>query len=92
MTKPLTRAEKAYFGKVAEGGCLVCQRPAEIHHILASKARRWRRDNSMVVPLCESCHRGRYGVHGLGSEAAFKDHYGIDLIEEARKLWVLYGE
>ena len=70
-------AEKRHYSRVAEYGCVVCQRPAELHHVLRMAGKVTRRDPRYVVPLCDEHHRGRYGVHGLGSEEAFEIHHGL---------------
>jgi len=58
--KPATKAESEYMGRVAELGCLICSRPANVHHVhghaFGSKSN-WR-----VVPLCpEHHHMGAFG-------------------------------
>jgi len=55
-----------------------CGRPGEcIHHILPSSSRNhWR-----VVRLSHACHNGeKWSVHGLGSEAKFKERHSVDLV------------
>jgi len=64
-----TKAEKAYMGRVAAIGCLICRElgyddsPAEIHHLFQA------RSNWNICPLCSSHHRGPRGFHGLGQRA-----------------------
>lgn len=75
-----TRAEKAHMARVAEKGCLVCQRPASIHHDKI----RGKRDHMNVVPLCRFHHQDqKHGWHGFGSNKAFENRYGIDIRQEA---------
>ena len=81
-------AEKRHYTRVAEYGCIVCQAPAELHHVLRADGKETRRDPRFVVPVCPDHHRGRYGIHGLGSEAAFDDMYGVDLAQQARLFWM----
>ena len=64
--KPPTKTEREYYQRVVELGCLLCGRPAEIHHV---KSLRYgtgiglRADNRLVIPLCPDHHRnGGYGV------------------------------
>jgi hypothetical protein len=46
-----------------------------------------RRDHRYTAPLCQEHHQGKMGVHGLGSEAKFKEVYGVDLAEWAEREW-----
>jgi hypothetical protein len=48
-----------------------------------------RRDHRFVAPLCLDHHTGSAGVHGLGSEAAFEDYYGIDIIAWSVRQWAI---
>ena len=53
MKKAATKAEKAHMGRVAELGCIICRRPAEIHHLPGRPLRNhWR-----CIPLCPDHHR-----------------------------------
>ena len=72
-----TKAEKAYFGKLAGFGCILCYRlgygegtPAEIHHV----RRGGKRSSAPVIPLCPEHHRGNSGIHGLGRRAWERAH------------------
>jgi hypothetical protein len=72
-------AEQRHWLRLKKMGCLGCLNPVvECHHSLTAKAKRCRRDHRFVVPLCENCHRGRYGVHGT-TEQQFSERIGIDL-------------
>jgi len=89
-----TLAEKKHMGKVAELGCVVCRRmghegtPAELHHP-RRLAGGWGRSSHMtVIPLCPEHHRGKTGVHGLGTKG-FPDHWGFtedELLADTKKL------
>ena len=81
-----TAAEKRHMGRVAAMGCLVCRSPASVHHIMHAPGKATRRDHRWIVPLCRAHHQDRWGVHGLGSERAFQEHYGIDLLAEAQRI------
>ena len=70
-----TLKEKKHMNAVAELGCAVCRRmgyagtPAELHHP-RRLAGGWGRSSHMsVIPLCPEHHRGKTGVHGLGTKA-----------------------
>ena len=71
------------IGKVSELGCIVCKRlgyegtPAEIHHKRAGRGIGNRAGNDQIIPLCPEHHRGKTGLHGLGTKG-FVKHYGYD--------------
>lgn len=54
---------KQYLKIVASWGCLICQRPAEVHHIRDGMGAAQRNDDFNILPLCEIHHRiGGRGV------------------------------
>jgi hypothetical protein len=89
----VTKDEKQHLSRVAELGCIVCKRlgfngtPAEIHHLRAGQG--WGRSSHYhAIPLCFEHHRGKTGVHGLGTKG-FPKHYGFteeELLEEVLEL------
>jgi len=89
-----TIAEKKHMNRVAELGCMVCRRmgyegtPSELHHP-RRLAGGWGRSSNMdVISLCPEHHRGKTGVHGLGTKG-FVKVYGFDesdLLDDAKKL------
>lgn len=78
----MTKDERKYLSQVAELGCAVCRRigyegtPAEIHHPRAGVGMGRRSSNSAAIPLCPEHHRGKTGVHGLGTKG-FPKHWGF---------------
>lgn len=59
--KKPTKAESDYMSKVAALNCLICGRPAEVHHVKLGGGANYR-NHYLTVPLCEKCHRlGGYG-------------------------------
>jgi len=80
-----TLAEKKHLGRVATLGCVVCRRihgphepgPVELHHIRAGTGGGRRASHWEVLPLCVEHHRGKTGLHGLGTKG-FPKHYGYD--------------
>lgn len=82
-----TAEEASHMKLVATLGCLVCGRPANIHHVMHYAHKMRRRDHRYIVPLCRDHHQGNSGVHGLGSEKAFQDFWGIDLVAWAIEAW-----
>jgi len=85
--KAVPAAEKRHMGRVAAMGCLVCCRPAEVHHVTSDGMKRITRTNQRVVGLCPDHHRtGRDSVENL-SHAGFTKRHGIDLLARADELW-----
>lgn len=83
---------KRYMREVAEMGCIVCKRmgypgtPSELHHPRAGTGAGRRASDWDVIPLCPEHHRGKTGVHGLGTKG-FVKHWGFDeqdLLSEVR--------
>lgn len=71
----MTRAEIIHKGKVAGLGCAMCHHihgnhnpgPVELHHLRSGG---WGKgDYKTLIPLCPEHHRGRTGVHGMGTKA-----------------------
>lgn len=56
---------KDYMGLVASLPCACCgAEPVEVHHIRAGQGMGQRAADTLTIPLCPDCHRGRHGVHG----------------------------
>lgn len=86
--KAVPAAEKRHMGRVAEMGCLVCCRPAEVHHVTSDRFKRITRSNKRVVPLCPEHHRtGPHAVERI-SHDGFYNRFGFDLLEIADALWI----
>ncbi len=82
-----TAEERQYMSDVAELGCVICQRPAEIHHILTGVGMGQRASNHDIIPLCPDHHR--LGGHGVAIHAGiktFEANFGceLDLLEQVR--------
>ena len=89
-----TIAERWHMREVAELGCSVCRRmgypgtPAELHHPRSGVGMGKRSSHYSVIPLCPEHHRGKTGVHGLGTKG-FPKHWGFteeDLLADTKKL------
>lgn len=74
--------EKKHKAKLAEMGCSVCLRlygphdPAivELHHLRTGG---WGKgDYKTLIPVCTEHHRGKTGIHGLGTKR-FEAEYGF---------------
>ena len=71
----MSKAELIHKGKVAALGCAYCNfihgphtpGPVELHHFRGGG---WGKgDYKTLIPLCPEHHRGKTGVHGLGTKA-----------------------
>ena len=51
--------------------------PAELHHKRAGTGAGRRSSHFDVIPLCPEHHRGKTGLHGLGTKG-FVKHWGYD--------------
>jgi Recombination enhancement, RecA-dependent nuclease len=93
VSKAPTAAEKRYLDHIRSMGCLVCDAPAEAHHVrgYADKAGSISKSHMLVVPLCPTHHRyispngTRVSVHDLGHQGFYQE-WGIDLYAEAMRL------
>ena len=78
-----TKAERLHMATVAALGCVLCRRPAEIHHVRHLGARRNHMD---VLPLCSEHHRtGGHGVAIHAGRETWADKHGS---EDEWLLWV----
>ena len=68
MTK---KQRKIRFEMLAEYGCVICMRPAEIHHLIGYKysSLSKKAEDKHTIPLCVDHHRGGQGIHHLGMRA-----------------------
>ncbi len=66
--------EMIHKGKVASLGCAMCFRlhgahepgPVELHHLRTGG---WGKGSyKTLIPLCVNHHRGREGIHGMGTK------------------------
>ena len=71
-------AEKRHEQRLYRLPCYGCGRyGVELHHsLLRFPEKRWRRDHRFQLPVCGHCHRGHYGIHGLGTEQAWLEVIG----------------
>lgn len=90
----MTLEEKKHLSAVASLGCIICRRmgyfgsPAEVHHIRAGTGKGQRSSHFDTIPACPEHHRGKTGIHGLGTKG-FVKKYGVtehELLEEVRIL------
>jgi hypothetical protein len=78
----MTNNEKQWLNDLSEIGCILCAHlgtpgtPAEIHHPRSGVGMGKKATHFEAIPLCPEHHRGKTGVHGLGTKG-FPKHYGI---------------
>ena len=70
---------KQYKSKVAELGCLICRKPAELHHPRFASGASQRASDWLVIPLCPGHHRtGGHGVAIHAGQQTFEKNYGTE--------------
>ena len=75
--KVATKEEREHLSKVASLGCLVCQRPANVHHIRPIGLGIGMRSNHyQTIPLCREHHQGQFSIHNCKKE--FESMYGTE--------------
>lgn len=83
--RPMNAKEKRHADRVAAMGCLICDRPACVHHETGSP--RQAKSHKRLLPLCPWDHTdGPEARHEIGY-AAFCERAGFDLMEKAEELW-----
>jgi len=86
---PPTALERRYMAYIASLPCLVCGRPATVHHVSSDGFKRIARSHMLLSPLCPGHHMIQHGptisVEALG-HAGFTEYHGIDLYAEAQRL------
>lgn len=68
-SKRATAAERRRLAAVAELGCVLCQRPCQVHHLKETPGQR--RDHARTIGLCREHHDEFHR-----SRAAFEAKYG----------------
>jgi hypothetical protein len=77
----MKKEELIHKGKLAELGCMLCRRlygitdgPVELHHLRTGG---WGKgDYKTLIPLCPEHHRGKTGIHGMGTKG-FEKYYDL---------------
>ena len=86
MKKAPTKAESSHMGTVAGLGCIICKRPAEIHHLPGMGMRA---SHFHTIPLCPEHHRnGNIGVAVHSGRRSFERNFGteLELLKKVNKL------
>lgn len=77
--KALTKEELAYRERVRELGCIICLRPAQIHHLRYVAGAGQRASEREIIPLCADHHTdGGYGVAFHAGKQAFEAEFGTE--------------
>ena len=87
MKKQATKAEREHLSRVASLGCLICQRPANVHHIRPIGLGMGKRSSHyQTIPLCRDHHQGEFSIHNC--KKAFEERYGTEemLLKETQLL------
>jgi hypothetical protein len=75
--KLATKGEREHMSKVASLGCLVCQRPANVHHIRPiGLGIGMRSSHHQTIPLCHDHHQGQFSIHNCKEQ--FEAMYGTE--------------
>jgi hypothetical protein len=84
--KQPSAAQQLRHDKVREMGCVICGRPAAIHHIREGLGMGQKVDHKKILPLCYDHHqseeKGCISLHG--TPALFVATYGTELELEAK--------
>lgn len=105
--KVATKDEREHMSKVAQLGCLICQRPAICHHIRNLGDGKGnigfgrRSNNYQVIPLCPEHHTGNFSIHnckqqfeamyGTERELLYRTLKEVENIEQANDLFNFYN-
>ena len=78
--KKWTKEESQYVSRCVADGCIICERPAAWHHLLADKGMGLRADHKRGLALCGDHHQhGGYGVAIHAGVKGFEDNFGTEL-------------
>ena len=76
--KVATKAEREHLSKVASLGCLICQKPSNVHHIrsIGLVGIGLRSSHYHTIPLCREHHQGQFSIHNCKEQ--FESMYGTE--------------
>ncbi len=75
--KSASKAEKVYWQRVRDIGCMICHSDSDIHHCGTYMG--GGRDNMKVIPLCPAHHRnGGYAVAIHAGKKEWERLYGTE--------------
>ena len=88
VKKARTAAEKRYHTRVAALGCLICCKPAMLHHVTGA-GMGLKSSNYDVIPLCPYHHQqGDFGEAVHNGTEEFESRYGTqaEMLEKVRQM------
>ncbi len=75
----MKKADKQHMARVASLGCIICRRPAAIHHIRAGQGMGQRSSTHETIPLCPDHHQhGGYGVAIHAGQETWEAEFGTE--------------
>ena len=86
--KAPNKKEKERMSRVVELGCVICKRPAEIHHITGTSGLGARANHLDTIGLCPEHHRtGNLGIGLHNGIRTWEENFGsqIELLEEVNQ-------
>jgi len=86
MKKPPTKAENDHMGEVAALGCIICGKPAHVHHIAGHGMRA---SHYETIPLCPFHHMdGGFGEAVHQGRRTWESNHGTekDMLSKTLKL------
>ena len=86
--KKPTKADKQWYAKIVELGCIICGCPCEVHH-LTGAGMGMKSDNQNSIGLCPPHHRlGNFGECVHNGVKTFEKKYGTqqELLDKTLKL------
>ena len=75
-------ASRRHLERVSNLGCLICESPAQVHHIRTERIK----NDFLTIPLCREHHLGDFSIHM--SKEQFTNIYGseLDLLAQTLEL------
>jgi hypothetical protein len=75
----MTRAQRLHLERVQSLGCIICRRPAEIHHLREGVGKGQKSNHFRVIPLCPEHHRtGGHGVAFHAGKKTWQEIFGTE--------------
>lgn len=77
------KERKARFEALVELGCLVCQRPPQIHHLRGHEfgcGMGLKSGDQFTIPLCNDHHNGGFSIHKTQDAFEAKHGTGAELL------------
>ena len=75
----MKKADQDYQDRVRALGCLICERPASLHHVRAGVGKSQKASEREVLPLCPDHHQnGGWGVAFHAGKKTWQEIYGSE--------------